>query len=154
MTVRTGQGYGPVLHWLGTSNVQFAGLQLPFDLTSVGAPGNHLLASMEVITTVTLRQAGSSWSAHHTWDIPNSPALRGSTLFAQWALNDPPSNAMGWVFTDALEVLIAPGAARPVEHNLLYATDSSYPIGWFPMQTTAQGPGAGGPVVELQGAFQ
>jgi hypothetical protein len=153
-TVRAGGPFNPVLVWLGASIRDFRGLAIPFDLTALGAPGNYLLASMDLIVVTALQQAGSSWSAHVDWPIPNRPEMAGATVYAQAALRDAQANALGWVFTFGSKVLVAPGGARAVEHNMLYHHDPSYPVGYFPLLTMGQGPGAGGPVLELRGVFQ
>jgi hypothetical protein len=153
-TVRAHGPLNPVLVWLGTSIRDFHGLAIPFDLTGVGAPGNHLFASLNALVVTALQQAGSSWSAHVNWPIPSSRDMEGAMVYAQAAVRDPQANALGWVFTHGTKIVVAPGSARTVEHNMLYHHDPSFPVGFFPLLTMGQGPGAGGPIVELHGAFR
>jgi hypothetical protein len=152
-TVRAGGPY-QVLVWLGTSNRSFAGVAIPFDLTPFGAPGNHLLASMDALVATALQPAGSSWSVHIDWPIPATADTVGATAFAQAALVDTQANSLGLVFTAGLKVVVSPGSARAVEHSMLYHHEPTFPVGWFPVLTIGQGPAAGGPIVELRGRFQ
>ena len=152
-TVRAGGPSNPVLVWLGATNHDFLGVPLPLDLGPFGAPGNALLASMDVVTVTALQPAGHAWSAHVNWPIPSTTDMVGATAFAQGALSDT-GNALGLVFTPALKIVVAPGGSRPVAHSMLYHHDPTFPIGYFPVLGMGQGPAVGGPVVELRGRFQ
>jgi hypothetical protein len=96
------QGLG--LIWLGLSNRHAFGAPiLPYDLTPHGAPGCAVFASTEAPRLVF---ADAQGNASMPLPIPNDPALRRMTVFAQGAAAAPGANALGWLFANGLAVKI------------------------------------------------
>jgi hypothetical protein len=138
----------PTLHWIGASNTSFFGVPLPLDLTGVGAPTNHLYASMALAVGVTMTGGLGGFSGVTNWPIPNDPGLGGAIVYAQWLILDPPSNAAGLVTSHGLRIGLAGGSAQVVL-NLMGTSISTAATGSFMFP----GPGGGGPVVRLLGVF-
>jgi hypothetical protein len=90
--------------WIGLSKRFAFGLPLlPFDLAALGAPGCAVVASAEAPFFVV---ADAQGRAAVPLAIPNDPALRRFTVFAQCAAAAPGSNAMGWLFGNGLAAKI------------------------------------------------
>jgi hypothetical protein len=146
ITTITGASMGyPTLHWLGASQTSFSGVPLPLDLSGLGAPGNHLYASMALAVGVALTGTAGRFSGSTNWPIPNDAGLDGATVYAQWLILDPPSNAAGLVTTHGLTIRIA-GGSNPALANQIGA-GSTAQTGSFSFKT----PGAA--VVRLLGVF-
>jgi len=77
----------PALLVLGASNTNFLGLNLPYDLSLIGAAkGNFLNVSLDVpipIALVLKNPRGGSYGASVSVPIPNSKSLTGATFHAQ-----------------------------------------------------------------------
>ncbi|MFK7739520.1 MAG: hypothetical protein AB8H80_04285 [Planctomycetota bacterium] len=71
----------------GGSNTTSAGAPLPFDLSSIGAPGCSLNVSLDVANTVLLNNGTGSF----VWNLPNIPAAVGSPFYTQGVVLDPAS---------------------------------------------------------------
>jgi len=81
---------------IGLSRTAYAGVALPFDLTSVGAPGCALLASADLTTLTTTDGLGNS---SVSFAVPAS--VVGLEFFTQWFVFDPATNNLGFVVSDA-----------------------------------------------------
>ncbi len=83
----------------GLSNTRWNGLNLPFDLAALGAPGCNLLVGLDLmIPTVT----GSSGAAALRISVPNDKALIQSVLYWQGMILDPQANRAGIAWTNGL----------------------------------------------------
>lgn len=71
----------------GGSSQVFGGLPLPLELSSIGAPGCFLNASLDVVNTVLLTNGAGAT----TWNIPNLPSAVGFAFVTQGAVFDPTS---------------------------------------------------------------
>ncbi|MFT4513158.1 MAG: hypothetical protein ACI91B_001860, partial [Planctomycetota bacterium] len=71
----------------GSSWQFFGGLSLPLELSSIGAPGCWLNASLDVVNTVIL----TNGTGGVTWNIPNLAAAAGFAFATQGAVLDPTS---------------------------------------------------------------
>lgn len=70
---------------LGTSATNWLGVPLPADLTTVGAPGCRLLASMDLLEILPISGGGGVLS----WPLPVQPSAVGAQMFVQGATLDP-----------------------------------------------------------------
>jgi hypothetical protein len=86
----------------GVSDVSWSGLPLPAVVPGTGSPGCLLLASIEVLTTMT--QQGST--ATSSFAIPAIPGVLGFEFFQQAAAFDPASNPAGVVTSNALRLVV------------------------------------------------
>jgi hypothetical protein len=92
------------LIWLGLSNRYALGAPiLPYELTANGAPGCFVVASTEAPFFVI---ASAQGDASVPLPIPNAPALRRVTVFAQSAAAAPGANALGVLFANGLAVKV------------------------------------------------
>jgi hypothetical protein len=71
----------------GGSSQVFGGLPLPLELSSIGAPGCFLNASLDVVNTVLLTNGAGAI----TWNIPNIASAVGFAFVTQGAVFDPTS---------------------------------------------------------------
>mgnify|MGYP002630510586 CR=1 FL=1 len=78
-------------------------LNLPFDMTAAGAPGNTLYASGEYQFIVAVSASGD---ADYTISIPNRASLVGRDLFFQWYCLDSLANARGATMSNAAQSTI------------------------------------------------
>jgi len=101
------RGNYPTLAILGASNRSYGQLNLPFDLTPLGAPGNHVYVSLDVLLPVPL-QFFDHWYAYIPLSIPPDRQLAGKQLYFQLVSADPRANALGLVWSKALDLFIAP----------------------------------------------
>jgi len=90
------------LLWLGASRTQWAGFALPIDLAILGMPGCFLLAAPDVQFP-----AGAS-GRRVSWPLPvcACPELLGLSIFAQITASDPPANALGFVVSNGIELVL------------------------------------------------
>jgi hypothetical protein len=134
--------YPAVAIW-GFSNKQFGPLPLPFDLTVLGAPGNFLNVSMDLVLPMSLTMGSGGWEARSTLPIPSLSALRGLTIFAQGLFIDAKANTLGWVLSQGLAMTLERAG---VESRLLGTYDSTQATGsLLPVGT--------GMVMQLTGVF-
>ncbi len=82
----------------GTSKTNWIGLNLPLDLTFLGAKGCFLRASMDLFLVGTA--VGSSGASSVTVGVPNLTSLIGVQFYNQYFVIDPPANSLGLVFTN------------------------------------------------------
>ena len=138
----------PAVLWVGASATAMGSLRLPFDLGVLGAPGNTLYASMDVVAPFPLTPLRTVFFGYALVPIPSDPRLVNATVHVQAAYQDAPSNALGVVTSNALDVVLG---GDPAQHgNMLYAHDTASAKGLFLLGSF--GPAA--PVVQLQGVFQ
>ena len=78
---------------MGFSATQSGANALPLDLAPLGLPGCSLLVSFDVfLPTQALETSPGIGAASLAFGVPNDPALAGATVFAQWAVANPPSS--------------------------------------------------------------
>ncbi|MEZ5965469.1 MAG: hypothetical protein R3F56_16670 [Planctomycetota bacterium] len=82
----------PALMLLGASSSRFNGLPLPFDLGILGAPGCPLLASAEVMQTMTINSSGAG---SIQYSLPNTIYLLSQRFYNQALVVDPAANVLG-----------------------------------------------------------
>ncbi|HHI81502.1 MAG TPA: hypothetical protein ENK02_16185 [Planctomycetes bacterium] len=82
----------------GTSKAKWLGLNLPLDLTFLGAKGCYLRASRDLFLVGTT--VGSSGSSSVTVGIPNLASLMGAQFHNQYLVIDPTANNLGLVFSN------------------------------------------------------
>jgi hypothetical protein len=132
----------------GLSNKTYNSIPLPYDLTAIGAPGNSLYTSMDLLLPFPMSAQGSQWNARFTAPIPNDKMLSGLTFYAQSYYGDANANAAGLVASNAL-ALTTPAANPQPETNQVGYYDSTQPTGWLAFGANAQG----GPVVRFTGVL-
>ncbi len=88
---------------LGFSNTRWRGINLPFDLSGIGAPGCNLLVSLDLMA---LTGTNSSGAGSLRVSVPNDKALIQSVLYWQGMVIDPPANQAGTAWTNGLRTLI------------------------------------------------
>ncbi len=82
----------------GFSNTSWGPRPLPFSLDPLGAPGCSVLASCEVVDSVTTSSIGT---ASVTLRIPGSLQFYGARFYNQWAVLDPSANPLGLRLSNA-----------------------------------------------------
>jgi hypothetical protein len=87
----------------GFSATQYGPLGLPFDLTAVGAPGNTLYVSLDLIVPIILSGGRGSTSL----PIPNSAGLAGVSLFGQGLFLSAASNSLGIVWSAGVSMMLS-----------------------------------------------
>ena len=90
---------------VGVSDQSWGSFALPLDLALLGAPGCDLLASVDLAFTQATSPGGD---AVQPAPLPCNPALVGGSVYAQWAVFDPPANPLGLALSDALRVTFQP----------------------------------------------
>jgi hypothetical protein len=91
---------GLALLLTGFSKTQWGAINLPFDLSGVGAPGCSVLASGDVIDAVATNALGiGTWQ----FSVPNSASLCGGSVFHQYLVADSTANNLGFTTTSAAE---------------------------------------------------
>jgi len=98
----------PTLAVFGASHTRFGALPLPFDLTSFGAPGNHLYVSIEAAFPIVLSGGNNYYAGAVDVTIPLDPRLGGQTFYFQLVSVDSNANALGLVWSAGLYATIAP----------------------------------------------
>ncbi|MFQ5504124.1 MAG: hypothetical protein ACE5F1_04900 [Planctomycetota bacterium] len=137
----------PTVLGIGLSDSQFGSLTLPFDLKPLGAPGNSLLVSLEILAPVALTKRGSLYEARLSLPIPKVAIPAGTKVFAQMLFVDQPSNTLGLVLSGGVEMTIAPRVGTPIQ--ALGAVNSAAATGNYVLGTSV----IGGPVIQLAGSF-
>jgi hypothetical protein len=88
-----------VLLWLGTSDQRIGSLPLPFDLTTLGAPGCALLQDAVVLLSATTNTRDLA-----TIPLADAATLRGlPPIYLQWMIPDP-INALGLLFSNGVRL--------------------------------------------------
>ncbi len=86
----------------GLSNSRWRGLNLPFDLAGIGAPGCNLLVGLDLAVFTSTNSTGNG---QLTIPIPNDKSLIQSTLYWQGMVLDPPANKAGLAWTNGLRTI-------------------------------------------------
>ncbi|MFQ5504894.1 MAG: hypothetical protein ACE5F1_08885 [Planctomycetota bacterium] len=133
----------------GFSRTSFGAIKLPFDLTPLGAPGNKLWASMDIIVVLVLRSQGTAFGGSVSLPIPNVN-LAGIGVFGQAIFADRPSNPMGLVFSNGVEMRM--GSKNASQARSVGAYDSSAATGFLTVRNSSSLL-PGGIVVQLQGSL-
>ena len=140
----------PAFVMYGLSKSRYGGVKLPFDLGPLGAPGNTLYVSPDLMLPVVLRRAsfGFYLIGQTSLPVPNVQSLVGVVLYGQGVAAHPASNQLGFVSSAAVEMRI--GKYVPPVTRSLYAIDSSAAAGKFGY---GSGYDVGGPILQLSGTF-
>ena len=94
---------------LGSSNTRWGSLMLPYFLDPIGAPGQPVLISQDVVLPFVLTTYGSGrGKAVAQLTIPNNAALLGGVLFTQWVVRDIGANVLGIATSNAYASSIYP----------------------------------------------
>lgn len=91
------RGNAAVTLLVGTSDTQWNGLTLPFDMTIVGAVGCNLLASGQLLLGTTTNGSGGATISIR---FPDNSALIGLLFYNQFIIADQPANNLGLVFSN------------------------------------------------------
>jgi len=140
MTASFKKNYPAIVAW-GFSDKFYGPLPLPFDLTTLGAPGNALNCSIDLALPLVMQAGRGGWEARSALPIPYHPWFNGFQIFAQAIFVDQPSNALGLVFSQGLQLTVSEDSAG----TLLGHYDSTSATGYL---TTRQGL-----VIEFTGVF-
>ena len=108
MTASFSKQYPAIVAW-GFSNKQFGPIKLPFDLKTLGAPGNFLNVSIDLAFPLIMRIGRGGFEARAALPIPNDPIVRGLTLYTQGIFVDTAANQLGLVFSEGLAMTISSG---------------------------------------------
>jgi hypothetical protein len=100
--LRQAEPSGFAFFWLGLSDTNWVGLPLPYDASSLGAPGCKVLVSADVPFPVAIDQSGQ---ASLNVAVPINPSLAGLQLFSQTASTSG-ANALGFASSDALAIRV------------------------------------------------
>jgi hypothetical protein len=135
----------------GLSDKKFGSIQLPLDLTAIGAPGNHLYVSMDVLAPFSMARTGPGapwWRSWFVGNIPNNLGFLGQKVFVQAYFADANANPAGLVVSNGLAVQL-PKTPTLVLTNTVGSFVSTSPWGIY-----SQGEGwVGGPVTSFQGVL-
>ena len=94
----------PAFLILGRSRDLWGALSLPFELSSIGAPGCSVLASIDLTLSAATDPTGSATT---NLTIPNLPSLLGAVMYLQWASIDAVgTNPLPLAFSNAMEAVI------------------------------------------------
>jgi len=100
-----GEGGAPAVLAFGLSNKIWMGIPLPLDLGFLGAKGNNLYCSQELVLGTVLAGTGSGvGEGSFTFTLP--PASLGLTMYCQWLTLDKGANPLGLVTTNARTLMI------------------------------------------------
>jgi hypothetical protein len=101
----------PVISGIGTSNTDFNGIPLPFDLAPVGAPGCSIYNNWTLIGFSVTNGQGAANTATFDLPTPNDPSLGGAVFYAQSYFVDAPANALGVFASNGLRCVFGTGTA-------------------------------------------
>ena len=116
----------PAIAAFGFSNKSYGPLPLPFDLTPLGAPGNSLYTSLDLMLPCKWTGSNGRLTASASFQIPNVSGLDGFTMYGQMLFGDPTASKLGLVFSEGLAMTL-PTAATP--GSLLGTYDHTRPTG-------------------------
>ncbi len=127
----------------GFSKSKYGPLTLPLDLTALGAKGNYLNVSLDLLIPLPLTAGSGGFEGTQKLPIPNDKGLLGLALFAQGIFTDQKANTLGLVFSKGLQLDFA--------RNVLFASlvghyDYKQSSGWLQKGT--------GYVMQFDGIFQ
>ncbi|MHC4812756.1 MAG: hypothetical protein ACYTGW_02115 [Planctomycetota bacterium] len=132
----------------GVSKTIYNSTNLPYDLGAIGAPGNNLYTSMDILLPFPLNPFRPVWQGRFTAPIPNSPPLAGLTFYTQSYYADAGANPAGLVASNGVELKVAAASNQP-ETNLVGFHDATQATGWLSFGANVQG----GPVVRFKGVL-
>jgi hypothetical protein len=116
----------PSVLTLGTSDSNWLGLTLPFDLGVIGAPlcfvTNDILATRNNTT-----QAGTNGAVTDSFAIPDDPTLAGATFFSQHMFLQVGANQLGLFTTDGRRNIVG----KPVDVSRIFALGNPNATGGF-----------------------
>ncbi len=87
----------------GLSDKSYGGLQLPFSLGGLGAPGCNLLTSGEITKSANTNSLGS---VNLSVALPNDKNLVGLVIYNQFATIDGTANTLGVTMSNGSRMLI------------------------------------------------
>ena len=96
---RNAAANSPVILVIGFSERQWTGLNLPFDLSLLGAPGCSLYISVDRTLPAMSDQAGQATARLR---IPDDTGLIGRTYYSQFVAIDPSANLLGLTTSNAM----------------------------------------------------
>ena len=135
----------PVLAAFGLSNSRYGSLRLPFDLGALGATGNQLSVSLDLMIPIAL-QIDPKSRYYGAGVLPLPTAGLPARLYGQALIFDPPSNRLGIVASQAIEFSLDQKPGAPCQ--CIASADSTQPNG---VMGTRWGGPIGGPVIRLTG---
>ncbi len=97
----------PALLFIGSSDKKWGAINLPFDLTPLGAPGCNLYVDM--VTAYVSKTDKNGKADFNIGAVPNDPTLTGQVFYNQQFLLDSASNSMGVVSTYGRKYTIGTG---------------------------------------------
>jgi hypothetical protein len=103
MLLRNGPPDRMTLLFIGSSNQQWGGLPLPFDLAGAGAPGCQLLAAGDMLWPLATNGSGYTSAV---LSIPQDMSLALARFYNQFAILDPAANKLGVITTNGGEARI------------------------------------------------
>lgn len=139
----------PAIALFGFSDQRFGTLPLPLDLRVLGALGQWLLVSPDVLVPFPLQPRGSTFlGAVSSPPLPVLRALDGARLFAQALYIDAASNAAGLVTSNGIRFEL--GRARSSATTIsLWSLSANSTTGTLALGTTPAGL-----VVRFEGSFR
>jgi len=118
----------PALLITGFSDKNFGALRLPFQLGPLGAKGNSLNVSMDLLTPLPLKLGKQGFEGRSTLPVPHDLTLFGLRVFSQPIYADASSNALGLVFGHALGMQFISGGQV---QQMLAHQDYKRPLGFL-----------------------
>jgi len=140
----------PVLAVFGLSDSTFGPVALPWNLKNLGAPGNSLYVSMDLLFPIKIQKMSVFYGGIANFGVPLSPTIAGAKIFGQGIILDSASNKLGLVFSSALEFQIGGRIVAPFQS--LFAPDSTATTGSYPH--VSPGDKTGGLVTLFTGSFR
>ena len=132
----------------GVSRTTWGSIPLPLDLSLLGATGNNLYVSMDLVlpyNTGRGGRGGTGTSSRFRTTVPAQTPI-GLTFYAQAYYLDANANTAGLVTTRGLSIVIASPSGGSSVTNQMASTDSTSATGRFAFGTTL-----GGPIVQFTG---
>lgn len=93
----------PTLLFVGGSDQLWGSIPLPLDLSFLGMSGCRVLAEGAVILPINADGAGR---ARVTVGVPNTTALLGNPLFAQWFVTESGANPLNLIHTTGIKTVV------------------------------------------------
>ena len=99
-----GAGWGSLgITILGFSTTTWSGQALPIPLAAFGAPGCLQLVAADATGMATGNLSGN---IDLTFALPQNHGMLAYNLYAQFAIADPTANALGFVFTNGVDIQV------------------------------------------------
>lgn len=142
----------PTLAAYGFSNKSLGSLQLPFSLAPLGAPGNNIYTSMDIVFPATSRRnANSTFIFQADLEIPKIQKLRGTKVYGQFLHIDTASNQLGIVASNGVDFTIG-DAQDSRQSQSIFASSLTASSGEYSVISPTHVGVA--PVVQLVGSFR